>query len=306
MSRWFRWYRGTTENPKFRLAARNGKVTLVTVMAVWQCVLEDAASENHRGICEKREDFIAAALDLDDDGTVERALRGLEYVGLLSVGTGAITVVDWQKWQYEQDVSDPTNAERQRRFKDRKRDENASVTGGNGRVTVGKRPDTDTDTDTEKKETTLKGASANEIERLENQCREAAGCETSPSPSLFDLSPIRRCLAGGASLEMDILPALRAIKARGKSISSWKYAEQPIMDAKASREAPAMAGNVTIPQPRGQPPPAKVSNNRRILDALNAMEPHDVTNYASHDGPVQISTARPVLDVQHGRQGRTG
>ena len=149
MSRWFRWYRGTTENPKFRLAARNGKVTLVTVMAVWQCILEDAASENHRGICEKREDFIAAALDLDDDGTVERALRGLEYVGLLSVGTGAITVVDWQKWQYEQDVSDPTNAERQRRFKDRKRDENASVTGGNGRVTVGKRPDTDTDTDTD-------------------------------------------------------------------------------------------------------------------------------------------------------------
>jgi hypothetical protein len=153
---------------------------------------------------------------------------------------------------------------------------------------------------------TLKGASANEIERLENQCREAAGCENSTSPSLFDLSPIRRCLAGGASLEMDILPALRAIKARGKSISSWKYAEQPIMDAKASREAPAMAGNVTIPQPRGQPPPAKVSNNRRILDALNAMEPHDVTYSTSHSGPVQISTARPVLDVQHGRQGRTG
>jgi len=153
---------------------------------------------------------------------------------------------------------------------------------------------------------TLKGARANGLDKLEDQCREAAGCETSPSPSLFDLSPIRRCLAGGASLEMDILPALRAIKARGKSISSWKYAEQPIMDAKASREAPAMAGNVTIPQPRGQPPPAKVSNNRRILDALNAMEPHDVTNYASHDGPVQISTARPVLDVQHGRQGRTG
>jgi uncharacterized protein YdaU (DUF1376 family) len=163
-----------------------------------------------------------------------------------------------------------------------------------------------TDTDTDKKETTLKGASANEIDQLENQCREAAGCETSPSPSLFDLSPIRRCLAGGASLEMDILPALRAIKARGKSISSWKYAEQTIMDAKASREAPAMAGNVTIPQPRGQPPPGKVSNNRRILDALNAMEPHDATYSTSHDGPVQISTARPVLDVQHGRQGRTG
>ncbi len=153
---------------------------------------------------------------------------------------------------------------------------------------------------------TLKGASANGLDKLEDQCRQAAGCENSTSPSLFDLSPIRRCLAGGASLEMDILPTLRAMSARRKPIASWKYAEQAIMDAKASREAPAMAGNVTIPQPRGQPPPAKVSNNRRILDALNAMEPHDVTNYASHDGPVQVSTSRPVLDVLHGRQGRTG
>ena len=184
MSRWFRWYRGTTENPKFRLAARNGKVTLVTVMAVWQCILEDAASENHRGICEKREDFIAAALDLDDDGTVERALRGLEYVGLLSVGTGAITVVDWQKWQYEQDVSDPTNAERQRRFKDRKRNENASVTGGNGRVTVGKRPDTDTDTERKKEEpSVLERASAPQPRKASPKARGSRiAPDWSPSP----------------------------------------------------------------------------------------------------------------------------
>ena len=101
MSRWLRWYRGTTENPKFRLAARNGGVTLVTVFAVWQVLLEDAANENHRGVCVKKEDFIAAALDLDDDGTVENVIRGLEYVDLISIGMGAITICDWEKWQFK-------------------------------------------------------------------------------------------------------------------------------------------------------------------------------------------------------------
>jgi hypothetical protein len=150
VSRWFRWYRGTTENPKFRLAARNGGVTLVTVFAVWQVLLEDAANENHRGVCVKKEDFIAAALDLDDDGTVESAIRGLEYVDLISIGMGAITICDWEKWQYEQDVSDPTNAERQRRYREKKREQNADVTARNGDATARNTPDTDTDTDTER------------------------------------------------------------------------------------------------------------------------------------------------------------
>lgn len=168
MNRWFRWYRGTSENPKFRLAARNGTVTgrngekryvtLVTVMAVWQVLLEDAASENHRGVCEKREDFIAAALDISDVEDVNAALRGLEYVGLISVGIGDITIRNWDKWQYNQDVVDPTAADRQKRFRERKRGGSAtetahsdSVTGRNGSVTPAKRPDTDTDTETEKK-----------------------------------------------------------------------------------------------------------------------------------------------------------
>jgi len=108
----------------------------------------------------------------------------------------------------------------------------------------------------------LKGASAKD--KIEEQCREAAGCENSPSPSLFDLSPIRRCLAAGASLEMDILPTLRAIKARGVDVVSWKYAERPIMDAKASREAPAVIGQA--PNARGQPPPsAKPPSAKRLL-----------------------------------------
>lgn len=160
MNRWFRWYRGTSENPKFRLAARNGGVTLITVMAVWQVILEDAAHEDHRGICEKQEDFIAAALDIADDGQVEAALKGLQYVDLISVGPGAITINRWKEWQYDHDVRDPTNADRQRRFRERKRAGNETVTERNGDVTDRNYPESDTETDTETEKKEKKGVDA--------------------------------------------------------------------------------------------------------------------------------------------------
>lgn len=51
-------------------------------------------------------------------------------------------VKNWDKRQYKSDVIDPTNAERQKRYRDRMRNG-----GRNGDVTEEKRPDTDTDTD---------------------------------------------------------------------------------------------------------------------------------------------------------------
>jgi hypothetical protein len=290
MTRWYRAYAGTIKDDKLAEAAVVAGCSRSVVIATWHAILESAAETAGGGRFDTTSRRVAAALG-EPASVIEAVFSAMQEIGLVS----GSEIPAWKRRQYESDNS----TERSRRHREAARNGNATL---QGRCAT----PPDTETDTEKKETTLKGASAKGFDRLEDQCREAAGCENSTSPSLFDLSPIRRCLAGGASLEMDILPALRAIKARGKSISSWKYAEQPIMDAKASREAPAMAGNVTIPQPRGQPPPAKVSNNRRILDALNAMEPHDVKFTTSHDGPVQISTSRPVLDVLNGRQGRTG
>lgn len=47
-------------------------------------------------------------------------------------------VKNWEKRQYKSDVADPTNADRQKRYRENKR---------NGTVTEEKRPDTDTDTE---------------------------------------------------------------------------------------------------------------------------------------------------------------
>lgn len=140
MNRWFRWYEGTCEDGKFRVVSRNASVTVRDVIALWTFILEDAANTEHRGICQRNEDFMAAVLDFND-GQVEKILERMEEVGLISVGHGAITVCNWGKRQFETDPEDSTNAERQKRYRE-KRKRNASVTAT-------KRPETDS---TDKKE----------------------------------------------------------------------------------------------------------------------------------------------------------
>lgn len=117
MSRWFRWYEGTTEDAKFRVVARMSRVTLRDVIALWAFILEDAADIAHRGVCNRNEDFMAATLDFDD-GVVEDILAAMQNVGLISVGYGAITVCNFSKRQFESDT-DPTSTERKRRQRTR-------------------------------------------------------------------------------------------------------------------------------------------------------------------------------------------
>lgn len=76
----------------------------------------------------------------------------------------------WEKRQYISDLRDPTNNERQKRYREKKR--NAATKKRNGSVTVEKRPDTDTDTDkkTSKKETPLPEAKPEMPDKLASVC----------------------------------------------------------------------------------------------------------------------------------------
>lgn len=158
MSKWFRWYEGTTEDGKFRVTARYASVTVRDVIALWAFILEDASHDEHRGVCYRNNDFMSAVLDFDD-GVVERILEGLDSAGLISRGIGEIFVTNWDKRQYESDKSDATAAERMRRYRARKADKslerNDTVTRyADVMATI--RPDTDTETDS----TNLKVSSA--------------------------------------------------------------------------------------------------------------------------------------------------
>jgi hypothetical protein len=153
MSRWFRWYAGTTEDGKFRMVARNAKVTVATVTGVWAALLEDASHPDHRGIVTKNEDYFAAVLDLGD-GEAEKIFAAMQDADMISVGHGAITITHWKERQFETDTKDGTNADRQRRFRERRK-EHAQQTDRNGTVTAEKRPDTEADTEKKEQETPL-------------------------------------------------------------------------------------------------------------------------------------------------------
>lgn len=141
---WFRWYRGTSEDAKFRQVARYGSVTVRDVLAVWAVLLEDASEPDHRGICTRDEDFIAAVLDLEPE-QAQMILEGMQVARLIDVGAGEISIKRWKERQFECDVSDPTAAQRMRRYRERKREKTARY----GSVTPQIRPDSDTDSESE-------------------------------------------------------------------------------------------------------------------------------------------------------------
>ena len=77
-----------------------------------------------------------------------------------------------------------------------------------------------------------------ELDKFENQIREAAGLVQDPSPNFLDLSQPLRWLESGFDLECDILPTLKAVSQRKKSFGGWGYFSQAIADAHATRTSP--------------------------------------------------------------------
>ena len=151
MTRWLRWYVGTVEDAKFRAVARLSRVTVRDVIALWAFILEDAGNLDHRGVCERDEDFMSATLDFEN-GVVEGILAAMESTGMISIGHGAITVCNFSKRQFESD-HDPTAAERQRNKRVRDKSDKGVT---NKAVTRDSRP---TDTDTERKKEDAKASS---------------------------------------------------------------------------------------------------------------------------------------------------
>jgi len=141
MSRWFRHYVGMCSDPKFGGIARRAKVPRDRVVFVFAFILEGAAEQNDGGVFQWDADAVADLLNCD---TVEIERVYAELTAAFLIGNGS--VMKWASRQYE----DKTNAERQARYKEKKRAGNASVTEENCVSNAPHR--TETDTDTEKKE----------------------------------------------------------------------------------------------------------------------------------------------------------
>lgn len=166
---WFRWHRNTAGHPKFAVIAaeanntekfkyddpdgengrRYGAVTVTDVVAVWAVMLECAADDDAWGVCTKNAKYIAATLRWWPD-EVQSVLDAFTNHGLIEPDHSGHRIVNWDKYQYVSD-KDPTNAERQRRYRARQSQGGSRITDAK-RVSnaLPKRPDTETDTDTEK------------------------------------------------------------------------------------------------------------------------------------------------------------
>lgn len=71
---------------------------------------------------------------------------------------------------------------------------------------------------------------------LETKLREAAGWENESHPQLLVVGPIMGLIEGGANLEIDVLPVVRAVAPKAKPVG-WKYFVGPIKDAITARHS---------------------------------------------------------------------
>lgn len=146
MSRWFRMDDDVVNDPKVQALPADLFRAWVNVLCV--------ASKNGGKLPTLRD--VAFTLRLSEAKAIE-ILTKLERAGLLDKTDDSFVPHNWDKRQFKSD-GDNTNADRQKRYRDRARNADSNVTPRN--VTdnaeenvTRKRPHTETDTQTEKKET---------------------------------------------------------------------------------------------------------------------------------------------------------
>lgn len=190
--RWFRWHHDSCEDLKFRMVARVTDVTVRDVIALWAALLESASRNAPRGIVTNdRLNFIEVVLDLPSE-LMGRMCAAMEDAQLIERSESSTKILNWGKRQFDTDLHDGTNAARQKRYRDRKRQRNGAQ---NGTVT----PQIQiTDTEPEKKDS---AASAAPVDLLQLALPTPAA---EPTPSKSGNPPKRKArepnLAAGDAL----------------------------------------------------------------------------------------------------------
>jgi len=104
------------------------------------------------------------------------------------------------------------------------------------------------------------------------------------SPGLLTISEPMRWVSAGCDIDTDILPALRSIAARGRTVKSWSYCSDAVFEARDRRLAPAPevqhrpgTSPPQSPKPRNAGEAARLELKRRgeYPDASNFITRHD-------------------------------
>ena len=267
---WFRWHRGLTENPKLEIVAREanrdsdaggpvdgngdgqrcyGAVSVTDVIAVWAVMLEDAASDDDWGVCKRDEHYIAVALRWWP-AEVKAVMDAMQKHGMTSPADGGYHIEKWEQYQYSSD-RDSTKAERQKRWRDKKKSEAKPVMPKGRRVTVTKTPETDSETDTETADDAREPEIPASLDRRdelklyhETGQRVLDYLQSHGGIGLLSYGCVQPWLKAGFDPDLDIMPTIEMVISRPRDgpVNSLKYFDQAIANAHKTRTTPAPEG----------------------------------------------------------------
>ncbi len=109
---WFKWWRGTTADPKFRRLAEEHDLSVATVVGLWAHLLEYASKDENRGsIAGLDMGLTAYTLMIKPPETVETVCNAMKRGGLVTE-TGEIA--KWMERQAKRENQEPTGASTKR------------------------------------------------------------------------------------------------------------------------------------------------------------------------------------------------
>jgi hypothetical protein len=223
---WFKTHHGFSTDTKFGLIAHQLSLPRAIVNAIAIDLLEHASKNDERGYIGNY-DLEGAAFNLGVDSNalrnVTNALRN----------RGFVTDDRITHWEQYQDRSDPTNAERQKRHRDKRKQELAALSASSVTDSNALRNTEEIRRDKIREESS---AAIGDFRKVFD-----AGCEMFPQLASRDTHEIQKWIDAGCSVDLDILPALK--RCIGRPLKSWVYFSSMIMDSKAHRETPLPKGN---------------------------------------------------------------
>jgi hypothetical protein len=112
---WFRWFTGSTTDPKFQIVARKSGQNVASVLGVWAMLLERACQSADRGAVDGFDCEGADVILGLEDGAACSIVEALKDKGLIL----AERIAKWEARQPKKE--DPTAAERKRTQRERER-----------------------------------------------------------------------------------------------------------------------------------------------------------------------------------------
>lgn len=277
MNDWFRSWHGAPTDPKWLGIARRAGVAPGIAVAVAWALMDRASQSADRGSIGGYDAEGLAYFYGCEPENVEAIVSAMVDKGMVVDGR-------FTSWEKRQPVREDDSAKRVREHRERKkRDAERNVTHRNA-----PREDTETDIATASNEAAAACAAHDlDPQTLETKMRDAAGDKMQPHGG-FVVGPVMELVRLGADVDLDVLPAIRAVSARlNRPARSWDYFVPAIQEAMDRRKSAGTWDHRGQAPPGQKPPSAAMQRHDRIRQNLKR----------EINGDENADNASPVIDL---------